>query len=113
MPAAIRVALPADVPALVAIDLAVSPSPWSASQFLGACEHGGRGGEFALVLEQAAVLRGFIVCQQVLDELHIHNVAVAPPAQRRGYARQLLKAALARATPGHCLLEVRASNAAA
>ncbi|GAB3288975.1 ribosomal protein S18-alanine N-acetyltransferase [Parahaliea aestuarii] len=110
----LRRALPADVPAMAEIDASVSLSPWSAAQFLDAVAADARG-EFAWVAEVDGAVRGFVVCQRVLDELSIHNVAVAPVAQRRGLASRLLHHALGevRPLPARCLLEVRASNAAA
>lgn len=121
--AQVRAALPADVPAMAEIDGAVSPSPWSAAQLLDVvsgldcpgASSAAMATDFALVAERAGAVLGFVICQRVLDELSVHNVAVAPVAQRQGLASQLLEAALAEMTGAirRCVLEVRASNTAA
>jgi ribosomal-protein-alanine N-acetyltransferase len=97
------------------IDCLVSPLPWSAAQFLPACEPIDES-ERSLVIETASGIAGFIVYQTVLDEGSIYNIAVAPEQQRKGYAQQLLHAAMADMIDhgvSRCLLEVRESNLAA
>lgn len=103
---------------MAAIDAFASPSPWSAGQFHAACESdtgGPDSAEFALVAELGDGVAGFLVCQRVLDEVSIHNVAVSPAARRRGLARAMIREALRAQPEGvcRCLLEVRASNLAA
>lgn len=107
----VRPAVPADVPAMAGIDSAVSPSPWTAAQFLEVVSGPGAR-DYALVADVAGVVSGFVVCHCLLDEVSVHNVAVAPGARRRGIASTLLRRAIAEAGPGvrRCLLEVRASN---
>jgi [ribosomal protein S18]-alanine N-acetyltransferase len=114
MTVALRRAVPGDARAMAAIDRQASPSPWSEAQFTTPCAPDAAG-EYALVAEADGTVLGFVVCQQVLDEATIHNVAVAPAARRWGIARALLEQLLAGLAPGtrRCLLEVRASNAAA
>jgi ribosomal-protein-alanine N-acetyltransferase len=63
-----------------------------------------------------AVVVGYLSFWHVSDELHLLNVAVAPPDRRRGVARRLVEDLLAYARAhavARVLLEVRASNAAA
>jgi ribosomal-protein-alanine N-acetyltransferase len=58
----------------------------------------------------------FLVAWHVADELHVLNVATAPPMRRRGFARALMDEALAYAASERVrivLLEVRRSNRAA
>jgi ribosomal-protein-alanine N-acetyltransferase len=58
----------------------------------------------------------FLVAWHVADELHVLNVATAPPLRRRGLARALMDEALAYAGSQSIrivLLEVRRSNRAA
>lgn len=58
----------------------------------------------------------FLVAWHVADELHVLNVATAPPLRRRGLARALMDEALAYASSQSVrivLLEVRRSNRAA
>ena len=62
--------------------------------------------------ETVAVAAFSVVC----DEANLLNIAVPLPAQRRGYARQLLEHCLkhyANSGIKHCFLEVRRSNTAA
>jgi ribosomal-protein-alanine N-acetyltransferase len=110
----LRRATPRDAPAMAAIDRAVSPSPWSIAQFADACQVE-PDTEYALVAEAGSAVVGFVVCQQVLEDANIHNIAVAAAVRRRGIGRRLLQELLAQLPAGvqRCLLEVRASNAAA
>jgi ribosomal-protein-alanine N-acetyltransferase len=58
-------------------------------------------------------LEAFLVAWHVADELHVLNVATAPPARCAGLGSALLEAALAYAAVEHVrlvLLEVRRSN---
>jgi ribosomal-protein-alanine N-acetyltransferase len=60
--------------------------------------------------------QGVLVDEQVAEELHVHALAVAPSARRRGVASALLERALARARAAgarRVQLELRASNRAA
>ena len=114
----LRRAVPADVPALAALERACFTHPWTAAQIADEMAAGvpgrrpGAGGA-----PRGAVRRGLCAYgafRLVLDEMHVMNVAVAPPERRRGLARWLLRFALGRAARrGACraLLEVRAGNA--
>ncbi|MDQ7050290.1 MAG: ribosomal protein S18-alanine N-acetyltransferase [Enterobacterales bacterium] len=58
-------------------------------------------------------IAGHIVFQQVLDEIHLHNICIAPQWQRSGLAKQWLTFLTDFATQKLCnciLLEVRCSN---
>ena len=58
--------------------------------------------------------QGFVLARAAADEVEVLLVAVAPAARRRGIARRLLEAALARAARARVAhLEVRVSNTAA
>lgn len=59
---------------------------------------------------------GFFLAWHVVDELHVHNVAVHPSHRRRGVARRLLQAAreyIDEHAIERALLEVREGNVAA
>ncbi|MEH6569210.1 MAG: ribosomal protein S18-alanine N-acetyltransferase [Halioglobus sp.] len=115
MTGTIRFAVKADIADMSDIDSLVSTLPWSLAQFLTACEPAGAA-ERALVIETSTGTAGFVVYHAVLDEGSIYNIAVAPGQQRRGYAQQLLLAAMANMVELgvlRCLLEVRESNIAA
>jgi len=68
------------------------------------------------VAEDGKSLIGFVVARQILDEVEILNIAVAPDARRRKAGTQLLRAAFewARANGGRrVFLETRVSNGGA
>jgi len=86
------------------------PEAWSARS-LAALLTGGRGR--LLVGEDAGGLRGVLVGELGPDELHVHALAVAGAARRRGLGAALLRAALADARSrglARVHLELRASN---
>lgn len=115
-PGAVQQAGPGDAAALALLDKLVNPSPWTESQFAGACAAKPDSGQSALVVRDDEQLLGFVVYSRVLDEASVHNIAVHPSAQGRGLGQALLAAALVEAGRGgalRCHLEVRASNAAA
>ena len=113
----LRRAVPADVPALVALERASFSHPWTVAQLEEEVAGGSRG--MVLVLEgppgagRWGGLRASCAFRLVLDEMHVMNLAVAPPARRRGLARWLLRFAMGRARREgavRALLEVRAGN---
>lgn len=61
-------------------------------------------------------LAGYLIAQQIADEVTLMNIAVAPAFQRQGLARQLLETLAQRsrtAAATSIWLEVRASNQSA
>ncbi len=112
----VRHARPSDAVLLAGIEQAVSPSPWSESQFQSVCAGENIALGRALVAEQTGRLAGFAVCQLVLDQGSLQSIAVAPAHHRQGIGRTLIIAVLSELRTGgavNCLLEVRASNTAA
>ena len=108
----IRSAVPRDADALLEIERLVSACPWTREQFLAGCG-GTAGHEQSLVVENSAMVAGFVVYISALDEGSIHNIVVHPSQQRQGLARMLLLAAMkAMVEQGanRCLLDVRESN---
>jgi ribosomal-protein-alanine acetyltransferase len=84
------------------------------------CDRHGRGraGNRSLLAREDAPQRivGFLVGEQIVDELHILNVVVEPTLRRRGLGRALLRRSLEEASAAGLdvvHLEVRASNRAA
>ena len=114
----LRRAVASDVAALAALEAACFTHPWTAAQV--GDEVAGVEGGFVLVLQgrrQAGDpltgIRAYASFRQVVDELHVMNVAVAPACRRQGLARFLLRFALGRAARAgavRALLEVRAGN---
>lgn len=122
----LREAVAADAGVLATIDASASSYPWSESQLAAACENtfSSRGnppghdvsGERVLLVESNARAAGFVVYSRVLDEGSIHTIAVHPSCQGQGVARRLMQRVLELLSDDgahRCLLEVRASNAAA
>jgi ribosomal-protein-alanine N-acetyltransferase len=82
--------------------------PWSLSVF---CQsHGPAYYNRQLVVDEETV--GYIICQQVLDELTIFNIAIDPKHQGQGFSHYLMQDTLNYAANNGMLvfLEVRASN---
>ena len=112
----LRRAVPSDVPGLEALERACFTHPWTEAQLHEELAGGSRGA--MLVLEGPGArgrdrLRGYCAFRLVLDEMHVMNVAIAPPERRRGLARWLLRFAMraaARKGASRALLEVRAGN---
>jgi len=107
MSAVIRDATPADLSALVAIDSAVTPFPWSRGQFAESLDN-----HRVLVLEEEGVAAGFLIFNRVLDEAELFNVVVCHTRQGKGYGAALV-ARLIELNRSHArsiFLEVRASN---
>ncbi|AOY02079.1 ribosomal protein S18-alanine N-acetyltransferase [Jeongeupia sp. USM3] len=101
-----------DVDALVALDAATNPQPWSAALWRDALtrDHG------TGLVDGEGRLAGFTVSSRVLDEAELQSIAVAPGLQRRGFGLALLNALLAelrRDGVARLLLEVRAGNTGA
>jgi [ribosomal protein S18]-alanine N-acetyltransferase len=99
----------ADLSAVVEIEQATQPTPWSAGVFLDcfASRYDCR----VVTLQDQVV--AFAVLSSVLDEVHLLNIAVAPAMQRRGVAWATLKELIAeyqRPDLRSLYLEVRESN---
>lgn len=120
-PFALEAADDDDVPALVALEQLCFSQPWTARNFRDAMADAERG--LVLVLRGPASpddpgrgVLAYCSFQTVVDEMHIHNLAVDPARQGRGLGRRLLELSLAvgaRRGAERALLEVRQSNWAA
>ena len=103
----------ADLDAVLAVERAAYSFPWTRGNFVDSLAIGYQA---ELLVSDDDGLVGYYVAMPGVDEMHLLNLTVAPPLQRRGHARTLLDALQRR-----CLeqrlpklwLEVRASNARA
>ncbi len=105
-----------DLPAVVAAEAALHPSPWTPGNFLDSIAAGHALWVAESVSKEQRALLGYAVTSQVLDEAHLLNISMLAAAQRAGRGRALLdhlfgEARAAGAT--RMFLEVRQSNAAA
>lgn len=94
---------------VVAVESSAYTHPWTPGNFRDALASGYQ----AQLLVAGDTLLGYFVAMQVLDEVHLLNIAVAPAAQGQGCARLLLDtlAHWARLHSAQWLwLEVRESN---
>ena len=107
-----RLAERADLARLSDLERASFGRPWTDAQLAAAVEQGQ-----VDVLETAEVgVVAAVRSRRLLDELEIDNVVVAEEFRRRGLARELLGAVLARARGSgvvRVFLEVREGNTAA
>jgi len=112
----IRPAVPADIPALLALEKCASTAAhWSAEQYRAAFLNNTLS-RIALVIEHESQVEGFLIARAVEHEWEIENLAVADPARRRGHGTRLLGSflELARSQGAQAVfLEVRESNWAA
>jgi len=102
----------ADLPAVLNIERTSYSFPWSEAVFADCMKAGYEcwGGY------QAGELLGYGIMQQILDEVHLLNLCVAPRQRGRGVARLLLRQVIVRSRQQGAVtlgLEVRASNLAA
>jgi [ribosomal protein S18]-alanine N-acetyltransferase len=115
-PAACRLLQPmttASLDAVMAIENAVYPFPWTRGNFIDSLAAGQPA--WSLTDAQGRLL-AYLVAMLGVDELHLLNITVAPGVQRRGHARHLVDALAAYARERGCTqlwLEVREGNAGA
>jgi ribosomal-protein-alanine N-acetyltransferase len=103
---------PADLDAVVAIEDAIYPHPWTRGNFADSLQ----AGYHCWVLECDGAATGYTVVMIAAGEAHLLNLSVARPFQRRGIGRELLRFVLKLARDygaARIFLEVRPSNVAA
>jgi ribosomal-protein-alanine N-acetyltransferase len=115
---AVEVMKKEDTDQVLAIEETSFSMPWSRNLFLSEFRSPSVS-TLLVALENDVSARsviGYIVYWLIEDEMHILNLAVAPPFRRQGIARQLVLDAVKRAYAKggrRAFLEVRASNSAA
>ena len=111
-PLRVRPMTEADLPRVMEIERAAYEFPWTEGIFRDCL----RVGYCCWVLEEGEAIRGYGVMSVGAREAHILNLCIAPPVQRRGLGRRLLRHLLALARyhgAATVFLEVRMSNRAA
>ncbi|HEX9687131.1 MAG TPA: ribosomal protein S18-alanine N-acetyltransferase [Burkholderiales bacterium] len=101
-----------DLDAVVAIEEAIYPHPWTRGNFSDALAAGYE----CWVVECGGEQAGYCVVMIAAEEAHLLNLSVGSPWQRRGIGREVLGFALQlarRRGAARVLLEVRPSNEAA
>ena len=102
-----------DLPAVLEIENAVYPYPWTRANFLDSLY---AGHEAWVLRDDKGVLLGYFFIMLIVDEAHLLNISVRGDLHGRGIGRLLLDrvAQLAREKGmASILLEVRPSNAGA
>ena len=98
-----------DLVRVVAVEQTAYSHPWTMGNFKDAL----KAGNAAFKLEAGEHLLGYMVAMQVIDEVHLLNITVAPSFQRQGWAHALLQylKLWSLQQGAQCLwLEVRQSN---
>ena len=97
-----------DLPQVIAIERRAFPTPWSLAMFV--LELSKPSGVCLAAVEDRRIV-GYLICSRYADVWHLMNIAVDPPARRRGIATALLEKMIARAgEAASYTLEVRPSN---
>lgn len=102
----------ADLDAVVAIEDAIYPHPWTRGNFADSLQ----AGYHCAIVECGGALSGYTVVAIAAGEAHLLNLSIAAPWQRRGMGRELLSFVIKLARDygaGKMLLEVRPSNTSA
>lgn len=103
---------PAEIDAILEIEHASFTSPWTKEMYLAELSNRGVS-YFHLAKSPDGTIVGFCSFWHVVDELHVNNLAVAPPYRRAGIATALLASVLAAGVAlgvKRATLEVRRSN---
>jgi [ribosomal protein S18]-alanine N-acetyltransferase len=97
-----------DLPQVISIERRAFPTPWSLAMFV--LELSKPSGICIAAIEDRRIV-GYLICSRYADVWHLMNIAVDPPARRRGIATALLEEMIARAgQDASYTLEVRPSN---
>ncbi len=100
-----------DLPQVIGIERRAFPTPWSLAMFV--LELSKPSGVCLAAVERDKLV-GYLICSRYDQVWHLMNIAVDPPARRRGVATGLLEQMIERAGREQAFtLEVRTSNAGA
>ncbi len=105
----LRAMMPEDIPAVMVVERAIYPFPWTAGNFSDSLLAGHQG----WILERAGAVQAYALTMAVIDEVHLLNFSIAAHRQGQGLGRWLLDwlCEQARAQGARAMfLEVRPSN---
>ncbi|MFT5194948.1 MAG: ribosomal-protein-alanine N-acetyltransferase [Cellvibrionaceae bacterium] len=111
----IRPLVAGDIPAVVQIEQASRPSPWSTSQFSAELSNT-NSWPLVLINTQNEYLIGYVIPWIVAGEIQIQNIVIAQAHRGQRLGKLLLNVALTAGLNAGCdqaILEVRKSNQAA
>lgn len=100
----------ADLDTLVAIETAAYPFPWSRGNFIDSLNAGYLARKR---IDASGQWLGYFIAMPGVQEVHLLNLTVAPPHQRRGHARAMLDELVRESVAlgaQRLWLEVRTSN---
>lgn len=109
----IRIATPADVDEVHALEMRAFPAPWRRDFFESELRASGR---FNLIARRRGTLIGYLFSMWFFDEMHVNKIAVEERERRKGIAAELMDKCIrfARANRIKSIsLEVRKSNSGA
>ena len=104
-----------DISVIAEMERTIFPDPWPTSSFRDALNDP-HGLNLVALPQDGTAICAYLCAQIVVDEVHIHNVAVVPSYRRQGIGRELLEhAELEGRKQGAdcCILEVRIDNSPA
>jgi len=102
----------ADLDDLLRIEGLTFTRPWTREMYVAELEHSDVA-RFYIARDAVGEAVGFCSCWQIIDEVHINNLAVLPEHRRSGVATALIERALADGSSRgahRATLEVRRSN---
>lgn len=105
----------AELDGVLAVEESSFTNPWTREMYLAEFDHPDVSSLY-VARDAGGRIIGFCSFWRILDEVHINNLAVAPPFRRAGVASALLTTVLqdgARVGAEQTTLEVRRSNAEA
>jgi ribosomal-protein-alanine N-acetyltransferase len=100
-----------DLPAVMSIEQASFPNPWSLSSFQSELRENDFAHYHSLILQGEVI--GYMGYWVIYDEAHITNLAISPRHRGRGWGEYLLRAVMyycTRAGIARMTLEARVSN---
>jgi [ribosomal protein S18]-alanine N-acetyltransferase len=106
---------PDEIDSVMAIEHASFTNPWTREMYDAELANSSVS-RFLLARDEQGLIVGFCAFWHVVDEIHVHNLAVTPARRRTGIGSALVSALISEAERHHArqlFLEVRRSNAPA